>query len=85
MPHRRDLNLLVVGIARVLRYQTWAVCGFRVFVLEDYNSTTSALSLHPLFLATVLPRRLVSNLLLNLVTRLELFEFPHTSNLDKPV
>jgi hypothetical protein len=38
----------------VLGYRTWAVCGFRVFVLEDYNSTTSALSLHPLFLATVL-------------------------------
>ena len=38
----------------MLGYQTWAVCGFGVFVLEDYNSTTSALSLHPLFLATVL-------------------------------
>ena len=42
------INTLVLG------YQTWAVCGFGVFVLEDYNSTTSALSLHTLFLAVLL-------------------------------
>ncbi|MEH1873988.1 MAG: hypothetical protein V7K73_21850, partial [Nostoc sp.] len=27
----------------------WAVCGFRVVVLEDYNSTTSALFLYSFF------------------------------------
>ena len=38
----------------MLGYRTWAVCGFRVVILEDYNSTTSALSLHTLFLAVLL-------------------------------
>jgi hypothetical protein len=27
----------------MLEYRTWAVSGFRVVFLEDYNSTTSAL------------------------------------------
>jgi hypothetical protein len=38
-----------IGIATMLGYRTWAVCGFRVVFLEDYNSTTSALSSYSFF------------------------------------
>jgi hypothetical protein len=33
----------------MLEYLTWAVSGFRVVFLEDYNSTTSALSSYSFF------------------------------------
>ncbi|GCL36263.1 hypothetical protein SR1949_13650 [Sphaerospermopsis reniformis] len=33
----------------MLGYRTWAVCDFRVVFLEDYNSTTSALSSYSFF------------------------------------
>jgi hypothetical protein len=45
----------------VLVCQTWAVCGFRVVVVEDYNSTTSALFLYSFFGYSIVKLKVISN------------------------
>jgi hypothetical protein len=45
----------------MLGYQRWAACGFRVIFLEDYNSTTSALSSYSFFDQGIVLNRLIKS------------------------